>query len=79
MGVNYVHLSTGEDLVDLRRDTVEEDVLVKGFTAHNSKGEPIEGKLDKLNADSVDGIHLQILSSAPTENNTTMLTIVAKL
>lgn len=77
--VNHIKLANGEELIDLRNDTVTKEVLVKGYTAHDSTGEPIEGELDVSNADTVDGLHFQVLPSAPTENNTAMLTIVARL
>lgn len=34
----------GKTLVDLTSDTVTEDTLAKGVTAHNAKGEIITGK-----------------------------------
>lgn len=44
MAVNHVNLSSGEELIDLRRDTVIEDTLPENVTAHNAKGEQIVGK-----------------------------------
>lgn len=46
MGVNRVDLSTGETLIDLTGDTVTPETMIKGVTAHNSAGEPIEGEFD---------------------------------
>lgn len=43
--VNYVNLSDGTDLLDLRRDTVTEDYLKDGITAHDATGKPIVGKM----------------------------------
>lgn len=56
--VNHIKLANGEELIDLRQDTISEEVLVKGFTAHNSKGEPIEGGMPNNEAVdmSIDGI-----------------------
>lgn len=42
MGVNKVEYG-GIVLIDLTGDTVTEDTLTKGITAHNAKGEPITG------------------------------------
>ena len=44
MAVNHVNLSNGEELIDLRQDTVTEDTLPENVTAHNAKGEQIVGK-----------------------------------
>lgn len=57
--VNYVSLSTGEELIDLRHDTITKEVLVKGYTAHNSEGEPIEGAMTNNEAIeiTIDGIN----------------------
>lgn len=42
MAVNKVEYG-GKVLIDLTGDTVTEDTLTKGITAHNAKGEPITG------------------------------------
>lgn len=42
MGVNKVDLN-GETLVDLTGDTVAENNLLQGVTAHNAAGEQVEG------------------------------------
>jgi hypothetical protein len=44
MYVNHVNFSTGEDVLDLRYDTVTEESLFDTATAHNSEGKPIIGK-----------------------------------
>ena len=44
MGVNHVELSNGETLIDLRNDTVNEDVLFRGYTATDAQGNHVEGK-----------------------------------
>lgn len=44
MGINRVNLSNGETLMDISGDTVTEDTLGEGSTAHNSNGEKIVGK-----------------------------------
>jgi hypothetical protein len=33
----------GKTLIDLTADTITEDKLLKGYTAHGADGEPIEG------------------------------------
>lgn len=43
MANSKIVLSTGEVLLDLTKDTVEESNLLKGFTAHGADGEPVEG------------------------------------
>lgn len=43
MGVSRVDFE-GKTLVDLTGDTVNEQVLLNGYTAHGADGEPIEGK-----------------------------------
>lgn len=42
MAVNHVTIN-GETVVDLRADTVTEETLPVGVTAHNAAGEPIQG------------------------------------
>ncbi len=42
MGVSKVDLN-GETLIDLTEDTVNPNVLVSGYTAHNAAGEPVVG------------------------------------
>lgn len=44
MGYNAIEIS-GEVKLDLSKDTVTEDVLPEGITAHNADGDPIEGKM----------------------------------
>lgn len=40
-----MELADGEVLMDLTKDSVSPDTLPKGITAHDSQGNPIEGKL----------------------------------
>lgn len=75
MGVNYVKLSNGEEVVDLRGDTVSADVLLEGYTATNSKGEKIIGKRTN-NADTVDGIHLVVSFAEATIDDKSVITFI---
>lgn len=43
MANSKIVLGTGEVLMDLTADTVKEDKLLKGYTAHGADGEPIIG------------------------------------
>lgn len=43
--VNYVNLSDGTDLLDLRHDSVKPEFLLLGETAHDATGKPIVGEL----------------------------------
>lgn len=43
MANSKIQLADGTVLLDLTSDTVAPDVLVTGYTAHNSAGEPITG------------------------------------
>ena len=43
MGINHIELATGEVLMDLREDTVTEESLLEGYTAHNAAGDKITG------------------------------------
>ena len=45
MGVNHVQGANGEQYIDLRKDTVTEDTLAEGYTAHNAAGEQIVGRM----------------------------------
>lgn len=56
MEVNKVDLANGETLIDLTSDTVDPSTLVKGVTAHNSKGERIVGNLNPEGGGSGGGI-----------------------
>lgn len=49
MGVNWIKLSTGEILVDLREDTVAPGKMLDGTTAHDASGAPIEGNIPSVN------------------------------
>ena len=51
MGVNQV-LVGDEVKLDLTADTVSEDNLLAGATAHNAAGEPIEGAVVTVPVDS---------------------------
>lgn len=44
MGVNKVQLKTGETIMDVSGNTVNEDVLFAGYTATNAQGEQIKGR-----------------------------------
>lgn len=76
MGVNCVNLANGENLIDLRNDTVTPETLTKGKTAHNKKGEPIVGT--GVNADTVDGWHVAVRDdgSAPPSGTINTITFV---
>lgn len=71
--VNYVNLSDGTDLLDLRRDTVTEDDLRYGVTAHDATGKPIVGK--GINADTVDGWNVNVITDGSDPENTTEPTL----
>ena len=43
--VNYVNLSDGTDLLDLRHDSIKPEFLLLGETAHDATGKPIVGEL----------------------------------
>lgn len=43
MANSKIVLGTGEVLMDLTADTVKEDKLLKGYTAHGADGEPLVG------------------------------------
>lgn len=45
MGVSKVEFG-GDTLIDLTEDSVAPETMIKGTTAHNSAGEPIEGTFD---------------------------------
>ena len=76
MGVNKVELSTGETLIDLSNDTVTEDTLPLGVTAHDKTGKQITGK--GVNADTVDGWHVDVKGDGytPPSGTTNTLTFV---
>ena len=60
MGVNHVNLSNGENLIDLRNDSVTPATLLKGITAHNKAGEPITGDKE---------FKTQVKSVSPTKSS----------
>ena len=79
MAVNKVtiHNADGveETLIDLTGDTVSPEVLLKGYTATNSKGEKIEG--EKTNdADTVDGLHFVVSESEATVDDKSVITFI---
>lgn len=45
MAVSKIELASGEVLIDLTNDSVTEETLAEGFTAHGANGEPIVGKM----------------------------------
>lgn len=55
-----------ETLIDLSSDSVTPQKLLKGATAHNANGDPIVGTLS--DADTVDGYHVQVVSSGTGAN-----------
>lgn len=52
--VNYVNLSDGTDLLDLRHDSVKPEFLLLGETAHDATGKPIIGTLVAEESNIVD-------------------------
>lgn len=69
MGVNKVVInkSTGEEtLIDLTTDTVTPETLLKGYIAHNNKGEPITGIYEGA------GASILIKEATPTSNSLTI-------
>lgn len=71
--VNYVNLSDGTDLIDLRRDKITENDLKKGVTAHDATGKPIVGK--GIDADTVDGWHVNVISDGSDPEGITVPTL----
>lgn len=68
MGVNYVNLANGEDLIDLRNDSVTPETLAKGETAHNKKGELIVGTMVAGEGGTGGGSGIIEVPELPTEN-----------
>ena len=68
MGVNYVNLANGEDLIDLRNDSVTPETLAKGETAHNKKGELIVGTMVAGEGGTGGGNGIIEVPELPTEN-----------
>ena len=60
MGVNYANLSNGENIFDIRYDTVIPESLLKGFTAHDKAGNPIIGTKE---------FKTQVKSATPTKSS----------
>lgn len=71
--VNYVNTADGRDLLDLRRDTITEDDLRYGVTAHDATGKPIVGK--GIDADTVDGWNIDVRLDGSDPDDTTKPTI----
>lgn len=74
MAVNKVEIN-GEVKLDLTQDTVTEDTLLQGTTAHDAAGNPIEGKVittpipvteDVLKGDGLGGI--DTMQTSPVES-----------
>lgn len=55
MGVSKVEYDN-ETLIDISNDTVTPETLAKGYTAHNSDGEPIVGTMTTEGGSSVEEI-----------------------
>lgn len=54
MAVNQVNLANGEELINLTADTVSEDTLLEGATAHDASGNQITGKFVPYNPNLLD-------------------------
>lgn len=65
-----------ETLIDLSEDSVTPEKLAKGVTAHNANGDPIVGT--GINADTVDGLHVAVRSTAPPSGTTSTVTFIYK-
>ena len=74
MAVNKVEIN-GEVKLDLTQDTVSEDTLLQGTTAHDAAGNPVEGKVvttpipvteDVLKGDGLGGI--DTMQTSPVES-----------
>lgn len=74
--VNHVNLADGSEILDLRHDTVTEDKLPVGVTAHDATGKPITGK--GINADTVNGLHVVVGNTSPPSGTVNTLTFVYK-
>lgn len=83
MAINKVEYGSNT-LIDLTNDTVTADTMLEGATAHNAAGERIVGNVtiptslpaNGGNADTVDGYHIVVSSTAPTVNDPNVITIV---
>lgn len=71
MPVNQVNMN-GEELINLTNDTVSEDTLLEGETAHDASGKQITGKVvvtpvdSELNAESANAIQNKAVAEALT-------------
>ena len=70
MAVNQVNLANGEELINLTEDTVSEDNLLEGETAHDASGKQITGKVvvtpvdSELNSESENAIQNKAVAEA---------------
>ena len=74
MPVNKVILGD-ETLIDISNDSVDEENLVEGYTAHDKHGKLITGKLTPT-ADTVDGGHFNVTdddSELPSNNTISLV------
>lgn len=66
--VNKVELADGTTLIDLTSDTVSENVLLYGYTAHGPDGKQVTGNIGSLQA-NVSGTNMvSTMKSASTSN-----------
>lgn len=72
MATNKVVLGA-EVLMDVSQDTVTPETLAQGVTAHNADGEQIVGT--GVNADTVDGWHVDVISDGSAPPSGTFNTI----
>ena len=56
MGVSKVDYN-GETLIDLSNDSINPDVVLEGYTGHDSNGEPFEGRMVPSEGDAVQEIY----------------------
>lgn len=77
MAVNQVNLANGEELINLTEDTVSEDTLLEGETAHDASGNQITGKFVPYNPNLLDNWYFAdpINQRAQTEYTTAGYTI----
>ena len=62
----------GETILDLTKDTITEDTLAMGETAHNAAGEPIVGKA------KVCSVTLAVVDTPPVVDDHSVITFVIK-
>lgn len=73
MPINKVILG-GATLIDLTEDTVNQDVIIEGYTAHDASGNLISGKLKLITIDS----ELDSESTNPVQNKAIVEALTAK-